>query len=89
MIVYLLVAQSIPASARLEAAIATQFKGNSYRINNGAWLIASGKTARAISDELGPSERINGLAIIAGIGDCFSRQELSSFINAKLEEENH
>jgi hypothetical protein len=73
MIVYLVVTASTPASPQLESAIAAQFKDNSWRLNSSAWLIASKKTARAISDDLSITDGKNGLAIIGAIGDYFGR----------------
>lgn len=59
--------------SRLQHAIDSNYRDTNYRLSDNAWLVASDKTAKHVSDTLSITDGKNGSAIIVGVSDYFGR----------------
>lgn len=89
MFVYLVITPTSPAPPAVESAVAKLFRDNFYKHSPHSWFVASKKTAKAISDELGFTEGKVGTGIVMALGDYYGRanRDMWAWIKTKLEAE--
>lgn len=94
MSIFVVISQPTSPATALPESIARHFAERHWRLNDGAWLVAGGGTARDISKTLGLTDQADGAAAINGVvtevGSYFGRAnpEIWSWIKANWEVAN-